>query len=178
MCLNLKGWILNIAQCLCRLIYLCVSKLVPTFLGELWTCFTKCALSLKGEFWTLKHVNLSGSIRILISDEKLWCSWGDRAASSLKADMWQADSHQKVCLGVGVNGVRYFQFGVGTVGFGTAQTQHILTLGYFTHILAVPFFRTSSVGGEGGGGGSKNRILGNFQAVYLNWYSKLCWSEA
>ena len=134
MCLNLKGWILNIAQCLCRLIYLCVSKLVPTFLGELWTCFTKCALSLKGEFWTLKHVNLSGSIRILISDEKLWCSWGDRAASSLKADMWQADSHQKVCLGVGVNGVRYFHFGVGTVGFGTAQTQHILTLGYFTHI--------------------------------------------
>ena len=32
------------------------SRNVLTFLGELWPCFAKCALILKGEFWTLHSV--------------------------------------------------------------------------------------------------------------------------
>ena len=64
-CAILPWWIVTLfAKCALRervnfehctvfvLTYLLVcSKLVLTFLGELWTCFTKCAFNWKGEFW-------------------------------------------------------------------------------------------------------------------------------
>ena len=48
-------------------------------------------------------------------------------------------------------------------GVGWAQTQQVLTLGYFTHIsISSTFIHTPSV--KGGGGWTKNHILGNFHS--------------